>query len=150
MNDKHVNDAKYQNDAKHAKSQTIRKLIKHANYENHANGGTTLIHTWYNGHKNVVKLLLDSSDRIDMNARSNYGCTAFMYACQCGYKDVVKLLLDHSKPSFDLNAKNENGETAMMIACRRGHQDIVKLIQSKLTFSSKLKYLAKKIKNLLF
>ena len=49
------------------------------------------------GHKDVVKLLLDHSERIDLNARDNRGWTAFMQACYNGHKDVVQLLLEHSK-----------------------------------------------------
>ena len=47
------------------------------------------------GHKDVIKLLLDHSERIELNARSNNGRTAFMYACSHG-RDFVKLLLEHS------------------------------------------------------
>ena len=49
------------------------------------------------GHKNVVKLLLDNSDKIDLNARDNDGVTAYMKACTKGHKDVVKLLLKYPK-----------------------------------------------------
>ena len=35
-----------------------------------------------NGHKDVVQLLLDHSERIDLNAKDDYGgITAFMLAC---------------------------------------------------------------------
>ena len=51
-----------------------------------------------NGHKDVVQLLLDNSERnIDFNARNNGGWTAFIIACTNGHKDVVKLLVLHSK-----------------------------------------------------
>ena len=45
-----------------------------------------------------IQLLLDNSERnIDLNARNDYGWTAFIMACKCGSKDVVKLLVEHSK-----------------------------------------------------
>ena len=50
-----------------------------------------------NGHKDVVQLLLATEKNIDLNARCNGGCTAFMDACAMGHKDVVKLLKEHSK-----------------------------------------------------
>ena len=50
-----------------------------------------------NGHKDVVKLLLDNSERIDLNARNNFGTTAFMQAWYNGHKDVVKLILKYSE-----------------------------------------------------
>ena len=51
----------------------------------------------WNGHKDVVKLLLDQYKRIELNARDNDGGTAFMLACYKGHKDVVHLLLDFSE-----------------------------------------------------
>ena len=62
-----------------------------------------------NGHKDVVKLLLEHSDRIEMNATNSYGSTAFMIACQNGHKDVVQLLLDHSYSNIGLNAQRSSG-----------------------------------------
>ena len=49
------------------------------------------------GHKDVVKLLLDHSEKIELNARDHYGWTALTLACILGLKDVVKLLLEYSK-----------------------------------------------------
>ena len=50
------------------------------------------------GRKDVIKLLLDQSDRnINLNVKDNKGWTAFQMACVGGKKDVVKLLLKHSK-----------------------------------------------------
>ena len=49
-----------------------------------------------NGHKDVVRLLLEKSERnIDFNASNNGGLTALMFACIHGHKDVVQLLLDN-------------------------------------------------------
>ena len=49
------------------------------------------------GHKDVVQLLLDQSERIELNARDNAGWTALMLACFFGRKNVVKLLLKYPK-----------------------------------------------------
>ena len=61
----------------------------------------------YNGHKDVVQLLLENSERnIDFNARNLLEWTAFISACKKfdaihfgknGLKDVIKLLVQHSK-----------------------------------------------------
>ena len=60
-----------------------------------------------NGHKDVVQLLLDHSDKVELNAKDVNGSTAFILACQQrflfatprwnGLKDVVKLLVENSK-----------------------------------------------------
>ena len=56
-----------------------------------------------NGHIDVVQFLPDFSDQnIDLNARSNNGKTAFIWASFNGHEDVVKLLLEYSKV-FDIN-----------------------------------------------
>ena len=66
-------------------------------------------------HKDVVQLLLDHSERIELNGRANDGWTAFMIACHYGNKDVVKLLLDYSEvvdinisESFQLSEEIKN------------------------------------------
>ena len=42
------------------------------------------------GHKDIVKLLLDHSDpRVELNAGDNGGYTAFMWACYYGHKEVI-------------------------------------------------------------
>ena len=46
--------------------------------------------------KDVVKLLLNLSDRIELNARDNSGRIAFIWAYQMGHKDVFKLLFQNS------------------------------------------------------
>ena len=76
-----------------------------------------------------MKLLLDNSERIELNAMNNSGRTALMAACQSGQKDVVKLILDHSE-RIDLYATDRDGWTALMYACniptQRG-KDVIQL-----------------------
>ena len=79
------------------------------------------------GHKDVVQILLDNSERIELNARTNDGLTAFMEACMDGRKDVVQLLLNHSE-RIELNARCNNGGTAFIWACYFGQKDIVQLL----------------------
>ena len=80
-----------------------------------------------NGHKDVVKLLLDHSDSIELDAR-NYRGNAFVLACNNGHKDVVKLFLDHSGPEIDLNARDNLGMTGLMHAVKEGHKNVVQLL----------------------
>ena len=43
------------------------------------------------GKAKIVKLLLErcKSEKIGLNARDEFGCTPFMWACYNGHKDVV-------------------------------------------------------------
>ena len=90
-------------------------------------GRTALMMACSNGHKDVVKLLLNHFERIEPNARSSHGWTAFMIACYKGHKDVVKLLLDHSD-RIELNARTNVGWTAFMYACCNGDKDVVQML----------------------
>ena len=45
-----------------------------------------------NGHKDVVRLLLGHSERIDLNATDNTGQTALMFAAQRDHQDIVQLI----------------------------------------------------------
>ena len=82
-----------------------------------------------NGHKYIVQLFLDISERnIDLNARNIYGWTPFIHACYNGHKDVVQLLLENSERNIDFNARNNWGWTAFICACKMGRKDVVKLL----------------------
>ena len=57
------------------------------------NGWTTIKCACQSGHKDVVQLFLNHSDRnIDMKAKNKDGKTPVMLACQKGHQDVVQLL----------------------------------------------------------
>ena len=58
-----------------------------------SNGGVTaLMHACYNGHRDIVQLLLKNSEMdTDFNARSDAGVTALMFACIKGHADVVQI-----------------------------------------------------------
>ena len=51
-----------------------------------------------NGDKDVVQMLLNHSERIDLNARDNYGRTALMFAKR--KKDIVQLIKSKFTISF--------------------------------------------------
>ena len=127
---------------KSGETQIVKLLLERCNSEESGlnskdeYGATALMWACFNGHKDVVKLLLDSN--IELNARSDYGDTALMWACQNGHKDVVQLLLDYSDSNMDdfldwgyiidVNATNNYGWTAFMAACCNGHNDVVQLL----------------------
>ena len=75
-------------------------------------GSTALIFACYRGNKKLVKLLLDYSDKIDLNASDYLGFTVLMSACFNGDKDIVKLLLNQADKTIDVNARDISGRTA--------------------------------------
>ena len=79
-------------------------------------------------------MILEHSNRIELNVGDIIGRTALMWAIVKGHKDVVELLLDHSD-RIELNAKDNHGKNALMIAHQRGRQDIVQMVKQKLSFS---------------
>ena len=58
-----------------------------------------------NGHKDVVKEILEYSDKIGLNPKNDDIWTALMFACHKGYKDIIQLLLNHADQRIDLNAR---------------------------------------------
>ena len=77
---------------------------------------TALMMACAEGHENIVKLLLDHSDkRIDVNARNDYGYTAFMYACAWEQIDVDEMLLKYSEIDFDTTGLDLSEKMKAMI-----------------------------------
>jgi len=62
----------------------------------------------------------------DVNARTEEGRTALIYAVERQKEDVVKLLLAHGA---DVYVKDGYGKTAMMIANEKQYENIVRLLQ---------------------
>ena len=120
---------------KNGETKIVQLLLERCNSEESElnikdeHGTTAFMWACSNGHKDVVKLLLDYSEGIDLNARDNVmKWTAFMLACILGHKDVVKLLLDHTNSNIDLNARDEGGYNGLERAYFNGHRDIAKLL----------------------
>jgi len=90
------------------------------------NGVTPLYTASWNGHLEIVKLLLEA--KADVNAADTYGLTPLYMASQYGYTEVVKLLLD---AKVDINAKAHiDGQiyTPLSAAKQMGHEKIIKLL----------------------
>ena len=119
---------------KNGETKVVELLLERCNSEESGlntkdtNGWTAFMIACFYGPKNVVQLLLNYSERIELNARTYLGgSNAFMMACNNGHTDVVKLLLDHTE-RIELNARDDYEETAFMLACQSGHKDVVKLL----------------------
>ena len=83
-----------------------------------------------NGNDHHVRLMLENSDNIDVDARRNSGWTPFFRACRYGQTSIVSMLLDHADTKrIDLNvSKNSWFITPFAVACYFGHKDVAKLL----------------------
>ena len=91
-------------------------------------GQTALMLACHNGHKDVVQLLLNCSDKDIENTRDNVGWTAFMWACFYGKKDIVQSLLNCSDRNIQLKTRSYDGYTALQLACFKRNSDVVMLL----------------------
>ena len=81
-----------------------------------------------NGHKDVVKLLLDHPYS-DFNAKDDSGRTAFMMAFEREDKNMLKVLMNHQNSNrIDFNASDDYGTTPFTYACSCGLTGLVKLL----------------------
>jgi ankyrin repeat protein len=88
-------------------------------------GTTALMVASYQGHTDIVKLLLEKGVDVNSKATEN-NITALFPASQNGHTEVVKLLLGKGA---DVNAKaTSDGATALWMASQNGHTEVVKLL----------------------
>jgi len=88
-------------------------------------GCTPLSWAAYNGHEEVVKILL-GREEVNPDKPDNSGKTPLSYAAQSGHERVVKILLEREEVNPD--KLNYSGETALSYAARNGHEGVVKIL----------------------
>jgi len=90
------------------------------------NGWMPLNLATYNGHLEVVKLLLDNG--ADLAVRDKYGATSLNCASANGHLEVVKLLLDKGA---DISVRDKYEATPLNCASANGHLEVVRLLLDK-------------------
>lgn len=87
-------------------------------------GNTPLMVAAYNGHTEIVRLLLEEGAQIGV--RNAEGRTALMFASTGSFPETVALLLRHGA---DPNATDEGeGWSALMFAAAEGHGEVVRTL----------------------
>ena len=102
--------------------RVLSNFMVDMNYMTEGNG-SPLILAARNGHKDVVKLLLDKGAK--PNIASLHGITPLLWAAWKGHKDIVCLLLDRGA---DINMAEPNGFTPLHEAGFNGHKEVVQLL----------------------
>ncbi|ODM18803.1 hypothetical protein SI65_05420 [Aspergillus cristatus] len=101
--------------------------LKNANVESVDKGGwNPLSLAAENGHKGVVKLLLEKN--ANTQSMDEYGRTPLSLAAENGHEAVVKLLLEKNA---NVESVDKGGWTPLIFAARNGHEAIVKLLLEK-------------------
>ena len=109
--------------------QLIKLILQFPDFEVNAqdfDGKTSLMFASKEGHKEVVKLLLEKKPEIDVNIEDKSGDTAFIFACMKGHTDVVKLLLEE-----DIDFKD-----GYSWAHRHKHESIIQLLEQVILWSN--------------
>ncbi|WP_438456617.1 ankyrin repeat domain-containing protein [Wolbachia endosymbiont of Kerria lacca] len=112
---------------------TADETQKYEDWEHDYQGLTPLHYAAKNGHKEVVKILLQNKAEVNAETTDkgwNEGWTPLHYAVQNGHKEVVKILLQNKA---DVNAETTNqGLTPLHVAAQDGHKEVVEiLLQNK-------------------
>lgn len=100
----------------HGHVQVVSTLLQFGQYRERLNS-TPLMIASGRGHSAVVKLLLESSVKININKQGPDGETALHLSCQHHKTDVARFLLRHcQQTNIDLDIADNNDMTPLMIS----------------------------------
>ena len=80
----------------------------------------------------ITEMIMKNSVKfnIELNAKDNYGSTAFHFACRYGKTSIVDMMINNSESlKLDLTSRNNDRETGFEFL---GRTDVVNLIHTKL------------------
>ncbi len=106
---------------------TIKTLISNGNINAKNDFGYTslmLTSAWNDTRIDIVRDIIYLG--ADVNAVSNDGTTALMYAAANGFSENVKVLLENGA---DINAENNNGDTALYLAKEYGRTYTIRILE---------------------
>lgn len=105
---------KFLDDAMKGKTREVMRALNEGldvNQVSRVNGATALILASYNGHEELVQILIDRGANV--NAADNDGKTALMRAAQGNYLTISSILIDNGA---DILAVDKYGMDAMQVA----------------------------------
>lgn len=96
-------------------------------------GFSPLMSAAQHGARDVVKLLVNATTSIDINAQTNSRCTiykrsALHIAASKGHTEVAKILLAH--PRVNVNLRDSHGEAPVHLATKMGELAMMKILVS--------------------
>ena len=113
--------------AEHNKPQVLKRLLDHGadiNFHNNWSGSVLSVAVW-EGHAEIVKLLLDRGATIELGAGDDAYGTPLHRACWQGNLELVRLLLDRGA---QINSENNGHETPLCFAVGEGRIDVVRYL----------------------
>lgn len=93
------------------------------NFSNYLSGNTSLHIASYEGHTEIVQLLLDKGAAVDL--KNTNGCTALRIASFWGYTKIAQLLIN---AKANVNLADIGEYTPLYVASAQGHLAVVELL----------------------